>query len=79
MKSHDYPAWRFHSDGMRVVVCSPEEDSMLDSSWTDKVHDNFDPAKAPTFSNVALVDGLAEKAVADVVEKRKGGRPKKVV
>jgi len=76
---HNYPAFRFHQDGSSVVILSPEEDSMLDSGWSDKVPEGFDPVKAPTYRNVAFVPKAVDvEQIAEEVAKRKPGRPKKV-
>jgi hypothetical protein len=70
--SNSYPAWRFGPEGSSVVVLSPEEDSMLGDSWSDQVHEGFDPKTAPTVSSVYLIEKPFE-----VEAKRKPGRPKK--
>jgi hypothetical protein len=75
---NNYPAWRFHADGMSVVVHSPEEDSLLTGGWSDKVHADFDPKTAPTYRSVEHVPAPIDiDAIAEQV-KRKPGRPKKV-
>ena len=77
MTANNYPAWRFGPEGSSVVVLSPEEDSLLGSSWSDQVHEGFDPKTAPTYPGVEFVpmpidvDAIAEGT------KRKPGRPKK--
>lgn len=81
--SNNYPAWRFSANGQSVVVCSPEEDSMLDSTWGTTVPDGFDPSKHPTYKAVAFVEkpvdveAIAE-AVAEAPARRKPGPKPKV-
>jgi hypothetical protein len=75
--SNNYPAWRFGPEGSSVVVLSPEEDSMLGASWSDKVHEGFDPTTAPTYTSVEFVpEPVDVEAIAEAV-KRKPGWPKK--
>ena len=67
--SNNYPAWRFSAEGQSVVVCSPEEDSMLDSSWGTTVPEGFDPEKHPTYGAVALVEKPVDvEAIAAAIE-----------
>lgn len=78
MTFEPYPAWRFGPEGASVVVLSPEEDSMLGKEWSDKVPENFDPVKAPTYRSASLVEKPVDvEEIAEEV-KRKPGRPKKV-
>lgn len=72
MKFEPYPAWRFGPEGKSVIVLSPEEDSQLDQSWSDKPPEGWQSVLQPTYSSVVLVEKPFE------VERRKPGRPKKV-
>lgn len=75
---NNYPAWRFGPNKTSVVILSAEEDSMLPEGWTDKVHEDFDPKTAPTYSSAEFVPAPVDvEAIAEQV-KRKPGRPKKV-
>lgn len=59
-------------------ILSPEEDSMLDKSWSTTVPANFDPVKAPTYRGVEFVPQPVDvEQIAEEVVKRKPGRPKK--
>jgi hypothetical protein len=80
---NNYPAWRFSTEGQSVIVCSPEEDSMLDESWGTIVPEGFDPKEHPTYPNVELVpldvdvEAIAA-AIGDAPVRRKPGRKPKV-
>lgn len=81
---NNYPAWRFGPGGTSVVINSPEEDSMLPEGWSDKVPEDFDPTKHPTYGQFdviprpVLVEKIAEELEEKFqAEKRKPGRPKK--
>lgn len=80
--SNNYPAFRFGPAGASVVVLSPEEDAMLDSTWSDKVPENFDPVKAPTYRRVDLVvkpvdvEAIAASIEAAPVRRKPGPKPK---
>ena len=79
---NNYPAWRFSTEGQSVVVCSPEEDSMLDETWGTTVPEGFDPAKHPTFKAVEFipvpvdVDAIADEIEAAPAPARRGRKPK---
>lgn len=76
--SNNYPAFRFGPEGASVVVLSPEEDGMLDSTWSDQVPADFDPVKAPTYPRVDLVVKPVdvEAIVQSVVRRKPGPKPK---
>lgn len=80
--SNNYPAWRFTADGKSVVALSPEEDSLLDSSWSDQVPPNFDPVKAPTYRRADLVvkpvdvEEIAAAIVEAPARRKPGPKPK---
>lgn len=73
MTFEPYPAWRFGPEGASVIVLSPEDDSMLGESWSDKPPENWKSVLAPTYSSVVLIE--KDFVVEEV--KRKPGRPKK--
>lgn len=74
---NNYPAWRFSVEGQSVVVCSPEEDSMLDSTWGTTVPENFDPTKHPTYKAVEFVEKPVDvEAIADEVTAAPAARRK---
>lgn len=76
---NNYPAWRFNTEGQSVVVCSPEEDSMLDESWGTTVPEDFDPTKHPTYPRADLVvKSIDVEAIAEAVVRRKPGPKPKV-
>lgn len=81
--SNNYPAWRFTAEGLSVVVLSPEEDSMLGSSWSDQVPASFDPVKAPTYRRADLVVKPVDveeiaASIAEAPARRKPGPKPKV-
>lgn len=79
MSFEPYPAWRFGPEGRSVVVCSPEEDSLLDESWSAKIPEGFQPEGHPTYRSVEFVEKAVNvEQIAEEVAKRKPGRPKKV-
>lgn len=74
---NSYPAFRFGPNGTSVIIHSAEEDSMLDTQWSDKPPEVFDPRTAPTYMSVEHVPAPVDvEAIAEAV-KRKPGRPKK--
>ncbi len=78
MSYEPYPAWRFTADGKSVVVMSPEEASMLDASWSDKIPEDWRSEGHPTYRSVELIEKPVDvEQIAEEVVKRKPGRPKK--
>lgn len=78
--SNNYPAWRFSAEGKSVVVLSPEEDSMLDSSWGTTVPEDFDPSQHPTYRAIGFVEKPVDvEAIAQEVapvRRKPGPKPK---